>query len=84
MGLGISSSPLQNQFYVYKVKLYPITTLFPEFVLHIYDQPYDVWFDRILLIYNLVRMFNFGSKLRVFRVQENIKEPKKIHDRVFA
>ena len=40
----ISNSPLQNQFHVYKVKPYSTTNLFPEFILHIYDQPYDVLF----------------------------------------
>ena len=41
-------------------------------------------FDQILLIYNLVGMFNFGSKLRVISMQENVKEPKKIHSMMFA
>lgn len=41
-------------------------------------------FDQILLICNLVGMFNFGSKLRVISMQENVKEPKKIHSMMFA
>lgn len=41
-------------------------------------------FDQILLIWNLIGMFNFGSKLRVIIMQENVKEPKKTHGRMFA
>ena len=33
-------------------------------------------FDQIRLICNLVGMFNFGSKLRVISMQENVKELK--------
>ena len=41
-------------------------------------------FDQILLICNLIGMFNFGSKLRVINKQENFEEPKKIHSMMFA
>ena len=41
-------------------------------------------FDQILLIYNLIGMFNFGSKLRVLIMEENVKEPMKIHGRMFT
>ena len=33
-------------------------------------------FDQILLICNLIGMFNFGSKLRVISMQENNKKTK--------
>ena len=41
-------------------------------------------FDQILLICNLIRMFKFGSKLRVISMQENIKELEKTHGMMFA